>query len=632
MCGIAGFINFTGHNPEEARSRIKQMTRVLAHRGPDQEGFYVDDHAALGHRRLSIIDLAAGRQPMSTGDQRLTVVFNGEIYNFLELRAELEGLGHRFRTRSDTEVILAAYRQWGSNCCTRLWGMFAFAVWDREDKRLFLARDRVGKKPLYYSLTDHGIAFSSEIKGLLAGNLCERSIDPRALDCYLCFGYIPSPLSIFKGTSKIRPGHYVEYTSEGIKEKKYWDLSFNHQEDRSFDDAIEECTALLSDAVKKRLISEVPLGAFLSGGIDSTLVVSFMADLLDGPVRTNSIGFDVSGDDELPVARVVASHIKADHREFYVTPRAADVLEQIAWHFDEPFADSSALPTWYVCKMTRENVTVALSGDGGDESFGGYTFRYVPHILESKLRKVIPSCLRVPLFGAAAACYPASSRLPRPLRLKTILGNLSTSDSEAFCLDLGWLTPDTRLRLYNKEFLHNLMGFHPFEMVMPFYAGARASDPLSRAQNADIHFYMTEDVLVKVDRMSMAHALEVRSPFLDHRLLEFAATLPSRLKIHGRQGKVLLRALARKRLPAEVSGLPKKGFSIPAARWLRGELKEYARDHIFNKNGLARECLDPATLQDIWQEHQEGHRDHSVLLWSLMMLGLWEKIWMDDKQ
>lgn len=624
MCGIAGFINFSGHHLQSAQAKIEKMTRVLAHRGPDEEGFYVDEYAALGHRRLSIIDRASGRQPMSNANKRLTIVFNGEIYNFLELRDELQSFGYNFKTKSDTEVILAAYNKWGPKCCEKLWGMFAFAIWDKEKKSLFLARDRVGKKPLYYSFIKDGIAFSSEIKGVIAGDFCEKAIDPSALDCYLYFGYIPSPLSIFKGVRKVNPGHYLICTSNNYKSTKYWDISFECQKQYSFESAFEEFHHIFSDSVKRRLISEVPLGAFLSGGIDSTLVVSFMAELMGEQVKTNSIGFGEM-DDELPVARMVAKHIGAEHREFYVTPKTIDVLEKIAWHFDEPFADSSALPTWYVCQMTKENVTVALSGDGGDESFGGYSFRYIPHLIESKLRKFIPQIIRLPFFGILASIYPKSPRLPKPLRLKTIFSNLAKSDALAFCMDLVWLENRFRNKLYNQDFLKKLKGFHPFETVLPFYKKAPANDALSRAQYTDIHFYMTDDVLVKVDRMSMAHALEVRSPFLDHRLLQFAATLPTKLKIKGKAGKVLLRGISKRRLPKAVADMPKKGFSIPAAKWLRKDLKDFAKEMIFKKDSIISSFLNESMVKNLWYQHQKGKQDHNVLLWAIMMLGLWEE-------
>ncbi len=372
-------------------------------------------------------------------------------------------------------------------------------------------------------------------------------------------------------------------------------------------------------------MSEVPLGAFLSGGIDSSLVVSSMAKIMQRPVVTNSIGFEDREYSELPVANAIARHLGTDHHEFIVTARAADVIGRIAWHFDEPIADSSAVPTWYVCEMARRSVTVSLSGDGGDEAFGGYTFRYVPHSIESRIRSALPMAVRAPLFGPIGAAWPASARLPRALRLKTIFENLAVADSEAFYRDLIWLRPDIRQSLYRPEFLDRLRGFSPMEVVAAHYACNDAPDPLGRAQYADVHLYMTDDVLTKVDRMSMAHSLEVRCPLLDHRILEFAARLPAALKIAGRVGKLPLRRLSAKRLPANISKLPKRGFSIPAARWLRHELRPIAESLLFQGNGLIAEVLEPSILRNMWQEHQSGARDHQVSLWGLMMLGLWEQ-------
>jgi asparagine synthase (glutamine-hydrolysing) len=625
MCGIAGLVNFEGHRSDDARVRIKRMTDVLIHRGPDEEGFFVDNHAALGHRRLSIIDLASGKQPMDALDGKVQIVFNGEIYNFLEVRAELEARGHRFARRSDTEVILMAYLEWGEQCVEKLNGMFAFAIWDLRKKILFVGRDRVGKKPLYYFSDGPVFAFASELKALWAAGFGPGKIDPEALDCYFTFGYVPAPKTIHQNFKKLRPAHTIMVTENGIRENRYWSLSFGDPVEQSMDDAADEFEGLLDEAVKCRLMSEVPLGAFLSGGLDSPLVVSSMARTGNGSVLSNSIGFDDAQLNELPAARAVAVHLRTDHREFLVRPDALGVLKKIAWHFDEPFADSSAVPTWYVCKMARENVTVALSGDGGDESFGGYTFRYIPHAFESRIRQIFPASFRSLVFGPLGAVYPGSAWLPKPLRVKTIFENLAVSDAEAFYRDLAWLRADTRQAVYSPDFMNSLNGFTPFEMVRPFYAGSDARDALGRSQFTDINFYLTDDVLVKVDRMSMAHALEVRSPLLDHRIIEFAARLPGRLKIDNKLGKLLLRRVAERRLPAEVLNQPKRGFSIPADRWLRNELKPLAGQAIFNSS-IVTDVLMRGRLQKIWDQHQLGVRDHSVFLWGLMMLGLWEDV------
>lgn len=625
MCGIAGRIDFSGHNPDKVRPRIKRATDRIHYRGPDAEGFYIDDHAALGHRRLSIIDVASGQQPMHSIDGRLHIVFNGEIYNFLELRDVLEKKGHRFQTRSDTEVILAGYREWGEGVAEKLNGMFAFAVWDSGNRTLYVARDRVGKKPLYFWSEGGRFAFASELKALLPLCSAPGDVSPEALDCYFCFGYIPSPLTIYENVQKLEPAHCMTITENGLRKRRYWTLRYAPDETISMDTALEEFEALLDEATRCRLMSEVPLGAFLSGGLDSTLVVASMARGMDQPVLTNSIGFGDRRHNELPLAKMVAGHLGTDHREYVLEADAVDVLPQIAVHFDEPFADSSAVPTWYVCQMARRNVTVALSGDGGDESFGGYTFRYLPHIFESRIRSAVPVALRGVLFGGLGRLYPGNARLPRYLRLKTILENLAVSDAEAFYRDLIWLRADTRDRLYSGDFLRDLRGFTPFERVQPIYGACAASDPFSRSLFTDVNFYMTEDVLVKVDRMSMAHALEVRAPLLDYRILEFAGRLPRRLKMDDSRGKLILRRAASRRLPKAILEQPKHGFSIPADRWLRNELKEMAAEAIFGKSGIVGDVLNRKELQKMWRQHQTGARDHSVFLWALMMLGLWEE-------
>lgn len=626
MCGIAGFVSFEGHARDDAAARVKCMADAIVYRGPDEEGYFVDDHIAFGHRRLSIIDLSSGQQPMGGLEGRVQIIFNGEIYNHLEVRADLKQLGHRFRTNSDTEVLLRGYVQWGERCVEKMNGMFAFAIWDAREQRLLLARDRVGKKPLYYVRTGSVVAFASELKALRAGGLCPTEIDPESLDCYFSFGYIPAPRTIYRGVHKLRAAHTLMISVHGETEREYWDLSFAEPVNRTLEAATEELESLLDQAVKCRLMSEVPLGAFLSGGVDSSLVVSSMARLQNRPVITHTIGFNEQEHSELPLARQIAGHLKTDHHEFTVTPDAASELERIAWHFDEPLADSSALPTWYVCQMTRRSVTVALSGDGGDEGFGGYTFRYLPHVAESQIRRKLPAMIRTPAFGLMGGIWPASAALPKPLRLKTIFENLAVGDAEAFYRDLIWLRPETRCLLYSPGFLETLRGFTPMETMAPYYRHSDAPDALGCSQDTDIHFYMTDDVMVKVDRMSMAHSLEVRAPLLDYRVLEFAARLPSALKINCREGKLPLRRLAAKRLPEEISKLPKRGFSIPAAQWLRGELRPLVEESLSSAHRLPAEPLQPNYLKRVWREHLSGARDHSVFLWGLMMLGMWQKV------
>jgi asparagine synthase (glutamine-hydrolysing) len=624
MCGIVGFVDFAGHSRPDAAARVERMSNAILHRGPDGGGVFVDDHAAFGHRRLAIVDVASGQQPMAALGGAVQLVFNGEIYNYLEIRAELQAKGHQFRTNSDTEVILLGYLEWGERIAERLAGMFVYALWDSRTQQLVLGRDRVGKKPLYVYRNGSVFAFASELKALVAGGLCPSEIDEEALDCYFTFGYIPAPRTIYRGVRKLLAAHTMVVTATAEVERPYWKLKFGEPRDVSLDEASEEFEALFDEAVRCRLMGEVPLGAFLSGGLDSSLVVSSMAKLMGRPVITNSIGFDDREFNELSLARQVSGHFKTEHHEFTVQPRAADILGRIAWHFDEPVADSSAVPTWYVCEMARKTVTVALSGDGGDEGFGGYTFRYVPHLMEARVRAAIPPALRSPAFGSLGRLWPASARLPRPLRLKTIFENLAVADSEAYFRDLAWLRPDARTRLYNSGFQQSLKGFTPAETVIPYYLHNDATDALSRSQYADIHFYMTDDVLVKVDRMSMAHSLEVRCPLLDHRILEFAARLPARLKIEGGQGKQVLRRLAARRLPQALLEAPKRGFSIPAARWLREDLRPLMEEVALRPDGVAASVLEMAEVRKMWDEHRSGSRDHHVFLWGLLMLGMWK--------
>jgi asparagine synthase (glutamine-hydrolysing) len=625
MCGIAGFVDFSGHAQDAARARIERMTNIIAHRGPDGAGFFVDGHAALGHRRLAIIDVAAGQQPIGVADGQVQIVFNGEIYNYLELRRELEARGHSFRTHSDTEIIVVGYLEWGDAIAEKLNGMFAFAIWDARQRRLVLGRDRVGKKPLYYFRQGSFIAFASELKALVTGGSCPDTVDPEALDCYFSFGYIPAPKTIYHGVKKLRAARTLLVTEAGETERQYWQLAIGEPRPMTLAAATDEFEALLDEAVRCRLMSEVPLGAFLSGGLDSSLVVASMAKVSGRPVITNSIGFEDKEFNELGAASAIAKHLGTQHHEFLVEPKATDILEKIAWHCDEPLADSSAIPTWYVCEMARRNVTVALSGDGGDEGFGGYTFRYVPHMLEARLRAAIPALLRGPVFGTLGAIWPGSARLPQPLRLKTIFENLAVSDAEAYYRDLVWLRSEARDALYTPEFVRELKGFTPEETVLPFYTNGSGRTPLARSQYADIHFYMTDDVLVKADRMSMAHSLEVRCPLLDYRLLEFGTRLPDDLKVQGRSGKVVLRELAARRLPAEIRNLPKRGFSIPAAKWLRGELRPMAESLLFDAGRPFAGVLNDRVVRSMWDEHVSATRDHSVFLWGLMMLSLWRR-------
>ena len=623
MCGIAGFLDFRGINKQQSKSLLKSMASTLVHRGPDDEGYYVDKYACLGHRRLSIIDLETGDQPM-VEQGKAVIIFNGEIYNFKEIKAELKSYGYDFNTQSDTEVILKSYLKWGIGCLNKLNGMFAFAIWDIQNKNLFLARDRIGKKPLYYSYNKEKFVFASEIKALLKTDYISKNIDYKALDCYFSYGYIPSPRTIFKDVKKLEPGHYIIFNENGIIKNKYWHIKFRPNSKPSLEDALENFFDIFKDAVKLRMISDVPLGAFLSGGIDSSLVVAMMSQISSSKILTNSIGFDHEKFNELPIAREIASIFKTNHREYTVKPDISNILQKIIYHLDEPLADSSAIPTYYVCKMARENCTVSLSGDGGDESFGGYTFRYIPHLYECNLKKYIPLTLKKLLFSFIGNIYPRSSKLPKFLRLKTIFQNLGVSDEMAFFQDLIWLPMDIRDKIYSQKFKDALCGFNPFELISPIYKRVKHLDPISRAQYCDLNFYLPEDVLVKVDRMSMAVSLEVRAPLLDYRIIEFGFNLPTNLKIKSKKGKILLRQALKRYLPPEIIDRPKQGFSIPEANWLTTTLRPLVEGAINKKNSIISEIFNVNKLNSMWIKQLSGQENHSVFFWGLLIFSLWE--------
>jgi len=626
MCGICGIYNLDGM-PVTA-DLINKMNSTMIHRGPDGDGVFVDENVGLGHRRLSIIDLSTGDQPMSSNDGQVTIAFNGEIYNFQELKRILETKGHRFITRSDTEVIIYAYVEWGKAFVNKLRGMFAIALWDNRIKTLFLARDRVGKKPLYYYYDEKRVVFASELKAILEVPGIARQMDFKALDSYFSFGYVPSPRSIFKGIRKLKPGHMVRCSSEGFKEEEYWDIDMNRFDPGMTEEtAIGRLTELFDDAVKIRLVSDVPLGAFLSGGVDSSAVVASMAKLLDGQaIKTSSIGFSEEKFNELEFAKIVSDLYQTDHQEAVVKPDALDIIDKIVWHFDEPFADSSAIPTWYVSKITRQNVTVALSGDGGDETFAGYVQRYSMNRFEDGIRKKIPSFIRHSFVRGVASIYPRIDALPRPLRLKAFLTNLSLSMEQAYFRDMSfYFSPEDKKALYNADMKKAVNGYSSFSVFKPFFKKNTSPDPVTRAQYIDIKTYMTEDILVKVDRMSMAHSLEVRAPILDHKLMEFAATLPSSLKLNNRESKYILKKINENRLPHDILYRKKQGFSVPLAQWLRKGLRDYINDTLFGQRNGVDEYLNHGYVKKLWESHLKGINDHSSQIWNIFMFELWRR-------
>ena len=629
MCGISGVVHTDPGRPVD-RESFRRMTATLTHRGPDADGYLFGDGVALGHRRLSIIDVGGGDQPIYNEDHTRAVVFNGEIYNFRELRAELTARGHRFRTASDTEVIVHAWEQYGDDCVSRLRGMFALALWDGPARRLLLARDRLGKKPLYYAHDGERLVFASELKALIADPSMKRTVDPEAVDDYLAFGAVPAPRTIYQGIAQLPPAHYLLWEDGRIRLAEYWDVRFDVGPERSERDYLEEFAALLAEAVRLRMISDVPLGAFLSGGVDSSAVVMAMAGESTRPVLTTSVAFRESGFNEAPHARQVAQAFQTDHREIVVEPKAAEILPTLVWHLDEPFADSSALPTYYLSRAARERVTVALSGDGGDETFGGYAWRYGLNMLEHRVRRRLPPWLRHGLLGPLASAWPKADRLPRPLRWKFFLRNLSLSPERAYFHDMSLFTPADKARLLSREFRTTLGEHDPFAAFARHFERVAGLDHLSRITYVDLKTYLPNDILVKVDRMAMANSLEVRSPLLDHKVVEFAASVPAGFKFRGTTSKYLVKRYLERSLPASLVHRPKQGFSIPLARWLRSDLREIAHDLLLSERARRRGYFVADTVRAMWEAHQSGRRDHAHRLWALMMLELWLRLFVDD--
>jgi len=621
MCGIAGIFNVNTRQPV-SDILLKEMTDTLIHRGPDDEGFYIANGVGLGHRRLSIIDLSAGHQPMSNEDDTVWVVFNGEIYNYPELRALLEKKGHVFKTRSDTEAIIHLYEEEGEECFRLLRGMFAIALWDERKRKLVLGRDRVGKKPLFYYYDGSRIVFASEIKAILkVPGIC-RDIDLEAVSDYFSLLYVPAPKSIYTKIRKLRPGHYLTVSERGLKEVEYWDLSFRDNEELSEQQWIERLLASYREAVRIRLMSDVPLGAFLSGGVDSSSVVAMMAEAKNGRLLTSSIGFEDEAFNELPYAREVARYFDTEHHEQIVRPDAVGIVEKLAWHYDEPFADSSAVPTYYVSKTAREHVTVALSGDGGDENFAGYR-RYYFDQRENWLRSWLPSEVRRPVFGTLASLYPKADWAPRIFRGKATFENLARAPIEAYFRSVSAVQSSLKRKLLHPDVMSHLASYDSLDVLRHYYDKADTEDTLSRIQYVDIKTYLTDDILTKVDRASMANSLEVRAPILDHKFMELAARIPSSLKLRGRVGKYIFKKTLEPLLPQSTLTRPKMGFAVPLARWFRHELKEMAHEVILGRH--AEDFTEPRIVEKIWGEHQRGFRDRSTELWTLLMFRLWQR-------
>ena len=620
MCGIVGL--FDAHAQREMnRPLLERMNQSQFHRGPDEGGVHFEPGLGLGHRRLSIIDLSGGQQPLFNEDGSVVVVFNGEIYNFPDLMEELKKLGHTFRTHCDTEVIVHAWEQWGEACVQRFRGMFAFGLWDRNRHILFLARDRLGVKPLYYAaLPDGTFLFGSELKSLLVHPGLQRELDPFAIEDYFAYGYVPEPRTIFKHALKLSPGHTLTLRrGQPLPQpKQYWDISFKPGPPISEQDAREELIVRLREAVKIRLISEVPLGAFLSGGVDSSAVVAMMAGLSTEPVNTCSISFGDPAFNESAYAQQVADRYRTRHRVEQVDKDDFDLVDRLAMLYDEPYADSSAIPTYRVCELARKTVTVALSGDGGDENFAGYR-RYRYHLYEERLRSLLPLALRRPLFGAIGRLYPKADWAPKLFRAKSTLEALARDSAAGYFHSVSVMSDDMRSKLFSDKFRADLQNYTALEVLRSYAARAPTDEPLSFVQYLDMKTYLVGDILTKVDRASMAHALEVREPLLDHPLMEWLASLPPALKLRGGEGKYLLKKSLEPYLPNEILYRTKMGFSVPLASWFRGPLRQKVRDSILGATLADTGLFNPNFLRQMVEQHQSGLRDYSASLWSLLM-------------
>jgi asparagine synthase (glutamine-hydrolysing) len=626
MCGITGIVRNDGLDVD--RALLGRMCAAIRHRGPDDDGFYFNAAVGLGMRRLSIIDVKGGRQPIHNQDSSAWIVFNGEIYNYLELRAQLEKLGHSFYTNSDTEAIIHAYDQYGKDCPKHLRGMFAFAIWDERTQELFLARDRVGKKPILYAQVNGQFVFGSEFSALLQHPDIGKDIDFAALNHYLSFMCVPAPLTAYRDIRKLEPGHSLRYRKGEITTDRYWQPDFSRKLDIDEQEAGEQAIRILRDAVKVRLMSEVPLGAFLSGGIDSSAVVALMSEESSAPVKTFSIGFEEQDFSELHHARRVAEHVGADHHEFIVRPDALEVLPILVEHYGEPYADSSAVPTYYVARETRKHVTVALNGDGGDESFAGYE-RYAAMRLADTYHR-IPALLRDTLLRQAIDLMPSSESKRSRLRdVKRFVAAASLPKAERYLRWVSVFNSQAKQDLYTENFKRETSAYPAAGIIDPWFVHANGSGIVDAALLADIMTYLPNDLLVKVDIATMANSLEARSPFLDHHVIEFAASLPEKYKLRGLTTKYLLKKVLKQLLPAENLTRRKMGFGVPIGHWFRGKLQPFLRETILSESALKRGLFKPEAVKRLVELHTRNERDYSHQLWTLLMLELWFQRFID---
>lgn len=620
MCGIAGIFDLTGVRPID-RALLSHINDIQSHRGPDEAGLHIEPGVGLGHRRLSIIDIASGQQPLFNEDGSVVVVFNGEIYNFVDLIPQLQSLGHTFRTRSDTEVIVHAWEEWGEACVEHFRGMFAFALWDRNHQTFFLARDRMGVKPLYYALLDNGcFVFGSELKTITAHPEFNREFDPFAIEDYFGYGYVPEPRTIYQQAFKLSPGHTLtlQRGKSLPQPRQFWDIPFAPLPPMSENDAAEETVARIREAVKVRMVAEVPLGAFLSGGVDSSAIVAMMADLSEAPVNTCSISFGDPKYNEAEYAQQVASRYQTAHRVGQVEADDFSLIDELAHLYDEPYADSSAMPTYRVCELARKNVTVALSGDGGDENFAGYR-RYRWHGYEEKMRGLLPFGVRRPLFDLLGRSYPKADWAPKVLRAKTTFEAMARDSVEGYFHGVSVCSNALRTQLFSDNLKRQLQGYSAVEVLRRHDANNPGRDAVSRVQYLDMKTYLPGDILTKVDRASMAHALEVRVPLLDHKLVEWVSGLPVDMKLKGTEGKHILKYALQPYLPHDILYRKKMGFSIPLSEWFRGPLLQRLRSAVLSQRLLDTGLFNATFLKEMVDQHVSGRRDYGAALWSVLM-------------
>ncbi|MCF6353711.1 MAG: amidotransferase 1, exosortase A system-associated [Candidatus Polarisedimenticolaceae bacterium] len=626
MCGITGIVDTLGKR-EIDRDLLHRMNESQYHRGPDEGGIHIEPGVGLAHRRLSIIDLSSGQQPLFNEDGSVVIVYNGEIYNFQQLSEELKAAGHRFKTHCDTEVIVHAWEEWGEACVEHFRGMFAFAIWDRRQEMLFMARDRLGIKPLFYAHLSNGqLLFGSELKAIFEHPELKWEIDPKAVEEYFGYGYVPEPRTILKNVYKLSPGHHLTIRRGGKTPEpvEYWDVPFQLSPAMDEVEAQEEMIRRLREAVDIRLVSEVPLGAFLSGGVDSSAVVAMMAGLSSDPVNTCSISFGDPKFNEAKYAQEVAERYATNHQVGEVDPNDFGLLKKLAGLYDEPYADSSAMPTYRVCELARKHVTVALSGDGGDENLAGYR-RYRWHTYEEKMRSLMPLALRRSLFGFLGAAYPKLDWAPKIFRGKSTFQSLARDSVEGYFHSISIFSNEMRSQLFSDSFKSELQGYNGVEVLRRHAQNSPTDHPLSLVQYLDMKTYLVGDILTKVDRASMAHSLEVRVPLLDHKLVEWISSLPPNLKLKGREGKYIFKKGLEPLLPNSILYRPKMGFAVPLAGWFRGSLKQQVRDVLLGSEIMDTGIFNKKYLEHLIDQHQSGLRDYSAPIWTLLMFAAFQK-------